>query len=650
MDDNQFVEEVKRDLEEIRRNFGYERSGDQFAVWFAINVLQEEESKVIREYILGGSGELQTDIGICDDDHEVNFVIQCKYTENPREETFSRALINEVLTAMRSLNEEPTKGNKRRQEFAKRLNESTKPTRKIAVGFGRFAQDARNYAMENGVEIYDFQKIKQRYMYSQMPIPVEIPQAVSFNVSSDSVIEESGEGFKAYTFLADAKDLFEAVNDYADGLFEENLRYRLVGAAKSKIGKAIKDTICNQPGELCILNNGITLTTNGVHPAPEKLTAYEPQVVNGCQTCWAIYDACNELQQASRLDTLRSKVYVKLIKTDDKDLIVRVAKASNTQNPISERDRLSTDPLQKEKFFHAFDHYDPPILYEYRDGLRSEYERRGAIGRYKVPGIRGRCYRKIDNRQCGQLYLALLGSPHLCKSQKKQIFENDGYYKTIFDYTLPAPQRFKNDEIGITPEMVTLRTENIEYFVEDTVFAYGIYKLAEAFEEKYYEKLGLYDEAEKETSTIYEILASKHDFLTKWHYYVVAAINYVVEKLKSNNDERTSLRKALIGSDLNRIWHKNLAQAFDLNQNKDIFVILNEETPSTEFPLFARWIISLTQLMYKLVSEKMGDPDWKSMRNFLDLNSNTFSDFKYKIDEKIGGPRQERERWFPNTI
>lgn len=645
MKDEDFIKKVKEEMKEIESEYGVRNTGDQFAIWFATKILMEEEEKVVAEYHIGGKGDEKIDIGICDDDHEVNFIIQCKFSGKPLKTTFSKDLVDEVNNAEKRVREDPDSGNERRKEFARRWNLSGKPTRKIAVGFGQVDSDVRRYAFDNKVEIYDFFKIKDRYLYSTVSGARKRPDLVSFSKVS-SLLKEEKRDFVLYSFLVSLKDIFDLMAKYKDGIFEENLRYRLVRTAKSKIGKEIQETIEKKPECFSIFNNGITFTAFkvDVNQEGEKISVHGPQIVNGCQTCWAIYQAGEDLQSREEMDKLRSgRLLIRVVETDNQDLINETRKTTNSQNPIDARDLKSGHPYQK-MLYKAFDEWSPRILYDHRDGLLQELQRRGADTHYRISG---KTYRTIHNKRCGQYFLALLGKPGYAKAHPKWIFENDAYYETIFNVGASKETRFNNSELGIKHTEVKLRTGDAKFFVEDIIFAHAIYNLTKAYTKKYEEKLKLFTKEELKKKAG-KILSGTKRYLRYWHYQVISAMNYIVERLAADDEKlRKSIRQALIGDDINRIWTvRGIAKEFNLNENRDSYVILDETTPSKKYALFGKWISALDELMRKIANEKLESPQWRSWKDF-DLSEDTHNKFLEEIETILAGPMHQRENWFP---
>ncbi|MBN2122448.1 AIPR family protein [Candidatus Micrarchaeota archaeon] len=631
-------------MSSVQKEHGEGTLGNAFSIWFTSNILNEDEDRAANEYYIGASKDDKLDIGICDDEHELITLVQCKFPQTEGIGKYGSDDVEEILTAKKRITDFPDRGNHKRQEFAKKFqfHQKDKPLKLIIAGFGTFNTDAKKYAIQNGVEIFDFKKIKERWTYLRGSAPADIPELVSMRIKEGKFFDVTTEDYEMFSFLVPIEDIHTIVTKYQDGIFEENLRYKLAEKSKTLIGKSIMETIKSNPQKLAVMNNGLTMTCGEMKPSDNAITLIQPQIVNGCQTSWAIFDVLSEMQEADDLGDL-SKAYVpvRVIKTLDHALVKEVTKATNTQNPISPRDQHSKDEFQKD-IDAEFNQQNPKILYLHRDGQLAKIVRENKQSYYR---IKGRLYRTIDNVHTGQIYLALLGKPNSSRNEKRMIFGNERYNNTIFNYRSVAKDRFANDELNLTPDSVFLKTGDISFFIDDILFGFAIFRLSTALADIYAKKLDLYSEQEKKTDRVYSVLSNKLDFLTKWQYYCVAGINYVAHNMpKYAKIEEKSLREHLVGKssgeDVNVWWSKHLSQKFKINNNKYEYTLLDGEAPSEQYRLFSIWTMSLVEYIKELVEEDMGENKWKSSRAFLDLKTDTYDRFIRKIDDTLMSPKQ----------
>lgn len=579
-----------------------------------------------------------------------------------------------MLNAVRRARELPDSGSARRKDFVRRLNASEKPLIQMAACFGDVTAETKQYALSHDVELYDFDRIKDRYEYLSTPGHVVEPESIGLRVNPGGISKARCLGltadeiataeatdqprhppldplpdFEMWTFLSDVKGVFEAVKQHQDGVFQSNLRYRLIGRAEGRIGRQIQDTILKSGPLLLPLNNGITVVCRDIREAGEAVVLVRPQIVNGGQTAWAIHDACKELQTLfpQFYAALDLSVLTKVIKTSDSAFVQRVTEATNNQNPIFPRDQRADRPEQIsiQRAFDAatFGGRPTPVLYEQKRGQFESLLRMRAQGRYR---IRGSLYRRIDNELAGQLYLALLGLPHASKNRKREIFENESIYRTIFGVESSPAVRFSNDDLGLDPRFVKLRSGSDAIFRDDVIFGFGLFRLASVHAKLHRMRIASWP-LEETDSNNYRVL-TEHRFLQVWPYHVVHAMNYIVESMtRGNDEERSRLRTLLVGANLDRLFDRGLGDAFVLANGTQSYVVLDEERASAEFPVFGTWITSLTAQMYDIVRSARERPEWKSERHFFDLRSETVGEMTARLDQILGGPRAVRERWFP---
>lgn len=204
-----------------------------------------------------------------------------------------------------------------------------------------------------------------------------------------------------------------------EDLFDDNVRIFL---SKSNItNKKIIETARHNPREFFFYNNGVTIICDsckimGGSPSSIKLLNY--QVVNGGQTIHAIYEAA----RADYNCLYDVEILCRIFAGTDEDKRSKIARYTNTQTPVTERDLSSLDYIQK-------------LLSEEFALLGLYYERKANQYKNKVS-------RKLryDSWRTGQLLLAFkLGKPNIARSSKKEVF-SDSYVNEIFDETVNAKE------------------------------------------------------------------------------------------------------------------------------------------------------------------------------------------------------------------
>lgn len=125
--------------------------------------------------------------------------------------------------------------------------------------------------------------------------------------------------------------------------FDANIRdYQ----GKVEVNVAIKDTLMspNPDEDFWWLNNGITITATDATFASKKLHIEDPQIVNGLQTSFEIYNYF----RYNRIDNDNRNVLVRVIKAGSEKSRLKVIKATNSQTNIPPASLRATDPIHRD--------------------------------------------------------------------------------------------------------------------------------------------------------------------------------------------------------------------------------------------------------------------------------------------------------------
>lgn len=245
---------------------------------------------------------------------------------------------------------------------------------------------------------------------------------------------------KTAIFYAKAYDFVEAFDMLGYQIFEPNVRSEIKA---SKVNKAIKDTVATRGGrrDFRHLNNGITVICDGYSPrgAKDRPTAFElrkPGVVNGLQTVKSMHDAFKKLKHEDQIDFQENcLVLCRLHQPDSVRHIEDLIKATNNQNPMKPRNLKSNDPEQR-----AFETLFAELgwFYERKEGAWSAFasDARGwkSLGGRRAESFRTRSngYKKVDNADIAQNWLAFIGFSTEAINDKRSIFAEDHLYSLSF--------------------------------------------------------------------------------------------------------------------------------------------------------------------------------------------------------------------------
>jgi len=660
MTDQDFIDEVKKSMGELSHH-AVTSNGDQFAIWFAVTFLDLEEGDVVNKYHIGSAGDEKADLGIVET-FPTKMLIQCKYSDNPNGKTFGKNEIDEILNARHRIDTAPNDGNEKRRQFVQEYVSSKLPDKLIVVGFGKFTNLPHNNAIEyakiNNVQLYDFQRLKMEYIRIMDPASQKRPEAIDLPKLDQRYFICNRPGSKnddvVYAIIP-TQTIYELVDQIGDGIFEENLRNQLPKARVSSIiSSEIKKTLDNPDSlEFLIFNNGITFITEKIISEKEKnyFKLIKPQIINGCQTAYSIYDFYDTVKTSGAdMSKLVSYVQVKLIETDVTDVQrnEKIARAANLQNPITPRDKYSTDELQR-SLRSSFGNFTPKILYDNKNGLWESVLRNNKQSLYKVPHAPGKAFRILNNQLVGQLYLSLLGKPNIAGNQKGIVFSDEKYYNAVFDNRLSEQVRFPN--IGISVVDAKLKTgEN--HFIKDTLFAFRVYKLLEAIELVLYpKKKSQYKDDPNNPNYEYYTKVATKEFVAYWHFHVIRLMHEIIfQKAKGKEDEIEALRSNLVTDEVDLFFRSSnhIANLFNIEPDPAKYTILHVSNPSKEFALFARWLSNLEQICYDVVSPERQKPDWAGFNQFFNKREESLRDLRKKVTDVLGGVDADLK--FPSTI
>ena len=132
--------------------------------------------------------------------------------------------------------------------------------------------------------------------------------------------------------LCGASDFVSMINT-DDGiirktLFNDNVRDF---QGDNSINSEIFNTIKNMPERFVLFNNGVTIVCSSFHQGNRLLEIENPQIVNGCQSSYLLFNAAKE-----NIDISSISLVVKIISTNNSDLSNEIVKGTNRQNIVME--------------------------------------------------------------------------------------------------------------------------------------------------------------------------------------------------------------------------------------------------------------------------------------------------------------------------
>jgi hypothetical protein len=140
--------------------------------------------------------------------------------------------------------------------------------------------------------------------------------------------------------------------DIVKSIFYDNVRDWL--GPDNPVNDEIRKTLSTDARErFSLMNNGVTIIARNLTRVGDRFFIRDFQVVNGCQTCHALFEAGSASTLMSSLDGVW--VPLRLIGTQDEELINAIVKATNRQTPVTEEQFFALEefPKELEKFFET---------------------------------------------------------------------------------------------------------------------------------------------------------------------------------------------------------------------------------------------------------------------------------------------------------
>jgi hypothetical protein len=277
--------------------------------------------------------------------------------------------------------------------------------------------------------------IKGPFKHQNIVDIVEYQKTFKYITDTDKKSKLNG-----YISIINGGEIAKLVRKHQSSIFEANIRDYF---KRSDLNSKILETSANdeEAKYFWSYNNGLTMTCSKVEELPNnKYKLHNLQIVNGCQTSNAIYAAVKNKERIAELNkkieegtTLTKKeaeeldqknllqfneetsLLVKIIETNNDDLIYRITETTNSQTPIKAFSLKANDDIQKliEKYLEDYD-----VAYERRI---NELRNQGKKNIYSI-------------QKLFQLYTShILLKPSQVKTRPKSMFIS------TYDDVFPAP-------------------------------------------------------------------------------------------------------------------------------------------------------------------------------------------------------------------
>ncbi|MEU8646277.1 AIPR family protein [Streptomyces sp. NPDC005381] len=156
------------------------------------------------------------------------------------------------------------------------------------------------------------------------------------------------------------KILSDSAGNIRKSLFNDNVRdfQEYDNSVNTDIQRTLTDTAAK--GRFVVLNNGITIVARELSTTRDKVAITDYQIVNGCQTSHVLFDQQEHL-------TEHVQVPLKIVATQDEDVVNSIVTATNRQTQVTNEDlyALGTFAKKLEGFLSSYNN-DQRLYYERR--------------------------------------------------------------------------------------------------------------------------------------------------------------------------------------------------------------------------------------------------------------------------------------------
>lgn len=231
------------------------------------------------------------------------------------------------------------------------------------------------------------------YNKEDFSFEIYINQDRSANRIRYSVDLAGGESAEVQLCFVPTMEIARMMSQYRNSILQYNPRC-YVGIRNTGVNADIKESISNTVhNEFSLLNNGITFVCNEVNyndntaqRGRASITVSNPQIVNGGQTAFTLAHLYENNSDHSIFD--RKEVLTKfIIIVGDRreEMIEKISDATNNQNPIKPRDKVSNDLRMIKLQSELFDQFG--VLLERKQGEFYDSIKDGLINKEDVFNI-----------------------------------------------------------------------------------------------------------------------------------------------------------------------------------------------------------------------------------------------------------------------
>lgn len=273
------------------------------------------------------------------------------------------------------------------------------------------------YEIFNAEKIMNLYESRYENLYPTITLHVQNdPSPQKFN----------GDNYKSINTVCSIKDLYDAVNESRDQIFDGNVRFY---NSKTPVTAAIRKTLEDYPKKLMLLNNGITILSRvaNYNPSGNKFTLESASIINGAQTVGSILDVLDKVEDKTKYE--ESKILVRILEIKNDEAVINdIVNSLNTQTKMFTAFNISKDSRLRDVQDEINEDNEVPYFLEIKYNEFNTLKSNGKTNKKKKD--------VVNSEKMIQLYTAFHNineKAHQAKLKSSELFDDNKLLNKVLD-------------------------------------------------------------------------------------------------------------------------------------------------------------------------------------------------------------------------
>lgn len=298
-----------------------------------------------------------------------------------------------------------------------KVTHQEKKLEKIAKRIYRSTLNKCNYIINGAQNIMELYESRFEKIYPTIHLNI---------LSSVQAQQFEGDSFKSINTVCSIKNLYDAVTDNRDKIFDGNVRYY---NSKTEVTLGIRKTLIEQPEKFILMNNGITILAEEVsfNLKGPKFTLKSASIINGAQTVGSILEVIDQAEDKEKYN--ESTVLVRILEIkNEEDVINEIVNSLNTQTKMFSAYNISKDSRLRNIQTEINNSVDTPHFLEIKYNEFNTMKKSRKTEKFKKD--------VVSSEKLIQLYTAffnLKSKASLAKSNSSELLKDDELINNALD-------------------------------------------------------------------------------------------------------------------------------------------------------------------------------------------------------------------------